>query len=149
MSLAFLSVLTLKERMKPAKVVVLLIRGTVLVSMDEINDVGSRRLRHLQATEGELSFEDDYMDTEVGTRGLIRIIDHKGDVIGLEFIEPEEAWADPDAVEEYSDTLEDGISVTVIVADKERLHAEAMLREEVGKRIRVLSYGESAIAGWR
>jgi hypothetical protein len=117
--------------------------------MDETNRVGQRRLEHLRRSDDESSFEDDYMDTEVGTRGLIRITDKKGEVVALEFIEPEEMWADPDAVEEYSETLDDGIPVTVIVPDEERLDAEAMLREEVGKRVRVLSYSESASAGWR
>lgn len=117
--------------------------------MDQVRDVGSGRLKRLQTEEGKVTFEDDYMDTELGSRGLIRIIDPKGDVVALEFIEPEQMWADPDAVEEYSETLEDGIAVTVIVPDSERLEAEAMLREEAGRRIRVLSYGESASAGWR
>lgn len=117
--------------------------------MDEVSRVTAGRLKHLRASEGEMTFEDDYMDTEEGTRGLIRIVDPKGEVAALEFIEPEEMWADPDAVEEYAETLEDGIPVTVIVPDDERLEAEAMLREEAGRKIRVLPYGESGSAGWR
>jgi hypothetical protein len=117
--------------------------------MDQVRDVGSRRMEHLQAAADDVTFEDDYMDTEEGTRGLIRIIDPKGEVVGLEFIEPEEMWADPDAVEEYSETMEDGIAVTVIVPDDERLEAEAMLREQAGRKIKIIPYRESAIAGWR
>jgi hypothetical protein len=64
-------------------------------------------------------------------------------VAALEFIEPEELWSDPDAVEEYAETLDDGIPVTVIVPDDERLEAEAMLREEVGWKVRVLSYNRA------
>ncbi len=117
--------------------------------MDEVCKVTAGRLEHLRASGGGMMFEDDYMGTEEGTRGLIRVIDPKGDVVALEFIEPEELWSDPDAVEEYAETLEDGIPVTVIVPDDERLNAEAMLREEAGRKIRVLPYGESATAGWR
>jgi hypothetical protein len=117
--------------------------------MDEVSRVTAERLEHLRAIEGSMQFEDDYMDTEEGTRGLIRVLDPKGEVAALEFIEPEELWSDPDAVEEYAETLDDGIPVTVIVPDDERLEAEAMLREEVGWKVRVLSYNESASAGWR
>ncbi len=117
--------------------------------MEEVIDVGERRLKHLRSVNSGSAFEDDYMDTEVGTRGLIRVMDPKGEVIALEFIEPEEVWADPDAVEEYTETMKDGIPVTVIVPDGERLEAEAMLREMVGRHVRVLSYAESASAGWR
>lgn len=116
--------------------------------MDEVAAIGKRRLEHLRRERQDMTFEDDYMDTEVGTRGLVRAIDARGEVAALEFIEPEEMWADPDAVEEYAETMEDGIAVTVIVPDRERLQAEALLREEAGKGIRVLSYGESASAGW-
>lgn len=123
-------------------------RGCRPVSMDEVVAIGKRRLEHLRRERQDMTFEDDYMDTEVGTRGLVRAIDARGEVAALEFIEPEEMWADPDAVEEYAETMEDGIAVTVIVPDRERLQAEALLREEAGKGIRVLSYGESASAGW-
>jgi hypothetical protein len=87
--------------------------------------------------------EDDYMDTEVGTRGLIRKMDKSKDVIGLEFVEPEEVWADPDAVEEYGETINDGISVTVIVPDEEKEDAEEYLAEAVGKGVMVLGYSEA------
>jgi hypothetical protein len=116
--------------------------------MDEVEAIGKRRLELLRDRHRDMTFDDDYMDTEVGTRGLVRAIDARGEVAGLEFIEPEGVWADPDAVEEYAETMEDGIGVTVIVPDKERLEAEALLREEAGKEIRVLSYKESTDAGW-
>ena len=116
--------------------------------MEEVNSVGARRLEFLGSSDPGLSFEDDYMDTEWGTRGLIRVMDREGEVIALEFIEPEEMWGDPDAAEEYAETLEDGIPVTVIVPDSERLEAEALLREEAGRGIRVLSYSQSASASW-
>ena len=91
------------------------------------------RTKLLEAGAPHLIFEDDYMNTEVGTRGLVRIRDRRGDVIGLEFIEPEEFWADPDAVEEYAETLEEGVHVTVIVPDGEKADAEELLHEEAGQ----------------
>ena len=115
--------------------------------MDEVEAIGKRRLELLRDRHRDMTFDDDYMDTEVGTgarSGHRR--ERRGG--GLEFIEPEGVWADPDAVEEYAETMEDGIGVTVIVPDKERLEAEALLREEAGKEIRVLSYKESTDAGW-
>ncbi|MDW5563643.1 MAG: hypothetical protein SA339_10490 [Methanomassiliicoccus sp.] len=117
--------------------------------MDEVKNVGAGRLKHLRASDRSMTFEDDYMEIEEGTRGLIKAVDPKGEIVGLEFIEPEEMWSDPDVMDEYLETLEDGILVTVIVPDSERLEAEAMLREEVGKSVRVLPYRECATAAWR
>jgi hypothetical protein len=108
--------------------------------MDAVMSAGAARLRDLQKDFPDLSFESDYMDTEVGTRGLIRQLDSRGEVTGLEFIEPEAFWADPDAVEEYSETVELGIKVTVLVPSSEALEAEAFLREEVGRGITILPY---------
>ncbi|MBI0584100.1 MAG: hypothetical protein ISF22_07720 [Methanomassiliicoccus sp.] len=110
--------------------------------MDIVEGIVKKRLEALRSRGDGSSYEDDHMETECGTRGLIRITDRQGEVVGLEFIEPEDLWFDPDAVEEYAETLEDGISVTVIVPDEERLRAEATLREEVGREVKVLSYSE-------
>jgi len=108
-----------------------------------VEEVTRARLELLSG-DGSIRAEDDYMDTEVGTRGLVRIKDRRGSLIGLEFIEPEEVWADPDAVEEYAETLEDGIHVTVVVPDVELADARALLSEEVGKAVQVLAYSETA-----
>jgi len=116
--------------------------------MEEVIEVGKRRLERLRSDHGGAIFEDDYMDTEAGTRGLIRMVGPKDDIIALEFIEPEGVWADPDALEEYAETVEGGIHVTVIVPDADRSEAEAVLGEAIGKHIKVLSYTESASASW-
>jgi hypothetical protein len=113
-----------------------------MVTMASVEGVTKARLGLLRGGGSHWTFEDDYMDTEVGTRGLIRVMDRPGEVTALEFIEPEEFWADPDAVEEYGETLADGVGVTVIVPDDERADAEEMLGEEVGKAVIVLGYSE-------
>jgi hypothetical protein len=105
-------------------------------------DVTGARMKLLEASAPHLIFEDDYMNTEVGTRGLVRIRDRRGKVVGLEFIEPAEFWADPDAVEEYAETLEEGVHVTVIVPDEEKADAEELLGEQVGKAVEVRAYGD-------
>jgi hypothetical protein len=110
--------------------------------MTSVEGVTKARLGLLQGVGSRWTFEDDYMDTEVGTRGLIRVLDRQGNVTGLEFVEPEEFWADPDAVDEYAETLADGIEVTVIVPDAERADAEELLGEDVGKAVTVLGYGD-------
>jgi hypothetical protein len=113
-----------------------------MVIMVSVEGVTKARLGLLRGGGSRWTFEDDYMDTEVGTRGLIRIMGRPGDVTALEFIEPEEFWADPDAVEEYAETLADGIGVTVIVPDDERADAEETLGEDVGKAVTVLGYSD-------
>lgn len=110
--------------------------------MDLVQEVIENRIKYHRMDRPDMTFEEDLMETECGTRGLIRIINSQGEVIGLEFIEPEGFWADPDAVEEYAETLEDGIIITVIVPDDEGLGAEALLREEVGKDIMVIKYSD-------
>ncbi len=112
--------------------------------MDAVREAGAARLEELRQERPGVAFEDDYMDTEVGTRGLVRWLDARGEVTALEFIEPEGFWSDPDAVEEYADTLEAGIAVTIIVPSSEALEAEAFLREEVGGNVAVLTYGPRA-----
>jgi hypothetical protein len=109
--------------------------------MTTVEDVTRSRLRLLQQANPQLVYEDDYMDTEEGLRGLIRAMDGRENVVGLEFVEPEGLWADPDAVEEYAETLEEGIAVTVIVPPAERADAEALLRAEAGE-VTVLGYDE-------
>lgn len=104
-----------------------------------VEEVAKARVKALSADQA-VTAEDDYMDTEVGTRGLVRILDRSGEVVGLEFVEPEEVWADPDAVEEYAETVAEGISVKVIVPDEERDDAEEYLAEAVGKAVEVLGY---------
>lgn len=111
--------------------------------MDPVEDATRRRLQALEAGNKALTFEDDYMDTEVGTRGLIRIIGPDGEVAGLEFVEPEEFWFDPDAVDEYRDTVSDGFHVTVIVPPNEVEDATAFLNEELGSAVQVLGYDRS------
>jgi hypothetical protein len=115
--------------------------------MDAVMSAGASRLQRLREEFPGLRFEDDYMDTEVGTRGLIRWLDTKGEVTALEFIEPEAFWADPDAMEEYSETMDLGIKVTVTVPSSEALEAEAFLREEVGGRITILTYDDGKRSG--
>lgn len=107
-----------------------------------VMDVTRARTKLLEAGTPHLIFEDDYMNTEVGTRGLVRIRDRRGNVIGLEFIEPEEFWANPDAVEEYAETLGEGVHVTVIVPDGEKADAEELLHEMAGAAVEVLAYGD-------
>ncbi len=107
-----------------------------------VEDVTRARKKLLEASAPHMAFEDDYMDTEEGTRGLVRIMGPGGNVAGLEFIEPEEFWADPDAVEEYAETLGDGVHVTVIVPEGEKGDAEELLHQEVGKAVEVLTYGD-------
>jgi len=109
--------------------------------MAGVEEVTKDRMRLLGSAHPELVLEDDYMDTEEGLRGLIRKLDRRGEVVGLEFVEPEELWADPDVVEEYAETLEEGIEVTVIVPTAEKLGAEALLREEAGP-VTVLGYDD-------
>lgn len=111
-------------------------------SMDPVEAVTKSRLKALQGREKTFIFEDDYMDTEVGMRGLIRISRPNGDIAGLEFIEPEEFWMDPDAVEEYKDTLAEGYHVTVIVPTAELEDARDLLQEEAGSGVVVLGYDE-------
>jgi len=115
--------------------------------MDMVMMAGAARIQRLREEFPDTAFEDDYMDTEVGTRGLIRRLDPRGEVTELEFIEPEAFWADPDAVEEYSETLGMGIKVTVLVSASEALEAEAFLREEVGGGITVLAYEDGKRPG--
>lgn len=110
--------------------------------MVEVAEVAEQRMARLKKANPERTFEDDYMDTEAGTRGLIRIFGFDGEVSALEFIEPEELWADPDALEEYSETLSDGLGVTVIVPSEEKAGAEGMLRETVGDKVVVLGYDD-------
>lgn len=110
--------------------------------MVEAAEVTRQRLAKLREANPGRTLEDDYMDTEIGTGGLIRIFGHGGGITALEFIEPEELWADPDALEEYAETLSDGLGVTVIVPSEEKPAAEEMLRETVGGRAVVLGYGD-------
>lgn len=97
------------------------------------------RLTLLQNENPSLTFEDDWMDTEEGTRALIRVIDGD-DMIALEFIEPEGMWQEPDVIEEYAETAEEGIGITVIVPDDEKDDARNEIGPESG--IRVLGYSE-------
>ena len=111
--------------------------------MVKVEKVTKERMAKLKEANPGKVFEDDYMDTEVGTRGLIKIFGPDDEeVMGLEFIEPEEFWADPDALEEYSETLSDEITVTVIVPAEEKDDAQEMLHETVGKKVVVLGYDE-------
>ncbi len=107
--------------------------------MSTVPDVLKGRLMLLQNENPSLTFEDDQMDTGDGIRGLIRVIDGD-DTIALEFIEPEEMWQEPDVLEEYIETAEEGVGVTVIVPNGEKEDA----REEIGEDggIRVLGYDE-------
>ena len=109
--------------------------------MAEVGEVARERMGKLGEANPGRKFEDDYMDTEFGTRGLIRVFGYEDDVVALEFIEPEEMWADPDALEEYRETLSDGIGVRVIVPAEEKRDAADMLREIIGKAV-VLGYDE-------
>jgi hypothetical protein len=107
--------------------------------MTSVHDVLKGRLMLLQSENPDLTFEDDQMDTELGTRALIRVLD--GDeVMALEFIEPEELWLEPDAADEYVETVEEGIQVTVIVPTEEKEEAMDILGSE-GK-VKVLGYDE-------
>lgn len=110
--------------------------------MVKVPEITKDRMAKLKEANPGRMFEDDCMDTEVGTRGLIRIFGYGDEVTALEFIEPEELWADPDALEEYSETLSDGIGVTVIVPSEEKGGAEEMLRETIGGKVVVLGYHE-------
>ncbi len=62
-----------------------------------VEEVAKQRIGILTDLFPQLVFEDDYMETEDGVRALIRIMDRNGEVKGLEFIEPEELWSDPDS----------------------------------------------------
>jgi hypothetical protein len=110
-----------------------------------VTEVTQARAKLLEATISHMIIEDDYMNTEVGTRGLIRIRDRRGNVVGLEFVEPEEFWADPDAVEEYAETLGEAVHVTIIVPDAERADAEELLHDVVSKAVEVLAYSDIGI----
>lgn len=107
--------------------------------MSTVPDVLKSRMMLLQNENPSLTFEDDSMDTELGIRGLIRVLD--GDeMIALEFVEPEEMWQEPDVMEEYAETVEGALEVTVIVPEGEKGDAEAELGQEGS--IRVLGYDE-------
>lgn len=110
--------------------------------MVEVGEVTEQRMAKLKEANPGRTLEDDYMDTEVGTRGLIRIFGYGGEVAALEFVEPEELWGDPDALEEYNETLSDGIGVTVIVPPEEKAAAAEMLRETIGDKVAVLGYDD-------
>lgn len=111
--------------------------------MEKVQQVTKERMAKLKEANSGKVFEDDYMDTEVGMRGLIKVFDPDDEEVrGLEFIEPEEFWADPDALEEYAETLSDEIAVTVIVPAEEKGEATEMLHEAVGKKVVVLGYDE-------
>jgi len=112
------------------------------VPMTTAPDVLKGRLMFLQSENPSLTFEDDRMETEYGERCLIRVFDSSDNVIALEFIEPEELWQDPDAVEEYIETAVEGIEVTVIVPSAEKADAEGALRQDAGDQVRVLGYDE-------
>mgnify|MGYP000843910779 CR=1 FL=1 len=105
-------------------------------------DVLKARLMLLQAENPSLEFEDDRMETEYGDRALIRVFDSSGNLIALEFIEPEELWQDPDAVEEYIETALEGIEVTVIVPTEEKAEAEDALGHDAGGQVRLLGRDE-------
>ena len=93
--------------------------------MTSVHDVLKGRLMLLQSENPDLTFSDQ-MDTELGT-GAHQGLD--GDMIALEFIEPEELWLEPDAADEYRDGGE-GIQVTVIVPTEERREAMDILGSE-------------------
>lgn len=114
--------------------------------MATAEDVASRRLKELRKSKPYMNFEDDYMDTEEGVRGLIRAISADESIEGLDFIEPEGLWSDPDVIEEYRETLEEGYRVTVIVPTEELDAARAMLSEVVGHNLVVLGYDEAGHA---
>lgn len=107
--------------------------------MSTVPDVLKSRMMLLQNENPLLTFEDDSMDTELGTRALIRVL-HGDEMIALEFVEPEEMWQELDVMEEYTETVEGGLEVTVIVPGDEKEDAEAELGQEGS--IRVLGYDE-------
>lgn len=102
-------------------------------------DVLKSRMMLLQNENPLLTFEDDSMDTELGIRALIRVF-NGDEMIALEFIEPEEMWQEPDVLEEYAETVEDGLEVTVIVPRDEKKDAETELGQVQG--LRILGYDE-------
>jgi hypothetical protein len=110
--------------------------------MAKVEKVTEKRIEFLQQRYPRMSFEGDAMDTDEGMRGLVRIIDSEGTVIGLEFIEPSGLWVDPDAIEEYKDTSADEIHITVIVPLEEKEDAEALVHKEVGEAVIILSYDD-------
>ena len=107
--------------------------------MSIISDVLANRLTLLQSINSTLSFEGDTMDTPIGTRALIRVLDN-GELIALEFIEPEGMWSESDVLEEYAETVEEGINTTIIVSENEK----DKIREEFGQDsiIKIISYDE-------
>jgi len=112
--------------------------------MDKVKAVAARRLAQLKKADPGKDYEDDYMDTDLGTRGLVRTYDGE-DIAALDFIEPAGDWSEEeveDVLDEYLESLDDGIEVTVIVSKDELADVKAGLDKASRGRIKVLSYDD-------
>jgi predicted transcriptional regulator len=112
------------------------------VALERVEKVLLERVMMLQGSNPELTAEWAIINDDWG---LISISQGE-ELIGFEYVESEISWARPERIRVYEETLNQGLTVVVIVPEEVFLETRRRLANNLGKRApEVLSYDSIGI----
>lgn len=101
-------------------------------------DLVEQRMEDMEEDEG-VEAEATYFISDAGPWSFM-IVQADGEVLGFEFIETENSWRRPEAIEEYNAAVDSDLEVLVIVPDEALVEATEMIYRSGGVGITISSY---------
>ena len=119
----------------------------VVVVEDEIQSQVTKRVDEIRQKYPSVSLDHLILDGEYGRWGVILYTDYDFTAQGLDFIESDESWKRPEAVEQYNGIVGEGYCVVVYVPHAAVDDFMAKLDREGGRsNIRIASIEQPSIA---
>ena len=104
----------------------------------DLMDLVGQRMEDMEEDE-EVEAEATYFISDSGPWSFM-VVRADGEIVGFEFLETENSWKRPEAIEEYNAVANSDLEVLVIVPDEAFVEATEMLYQSGGVGITISSY---------
>lgn len=100
---------------------------------DNVRAQVEERVREIRTADPSISLDSLVTDSEYGTWGVIIYTDYDFESMGFDFIESEESWQRPEAIDQYNGFSSEGYCVIIYVPSTAMNDLITMLKRKGGR----------------